>query len=233
MSRHPIAPDDHRATIEHFLSALTEPLETVVHVGAHAGEEVEAYRHHGARRILLVEANPVTCETLREEFAADADVEVIHAAVTDHDGTERLLLHTNARGETESASLLRMKVLGDVVSTLRTEGTVDVPAMTLDRLLEKARIDSSEVGLVVVDVQGAELSVLRGAPRTLSAVAAVLTEVALVELYEGAAGEQDVSKLLAQAGFSVISGLDYELYQGDRRFRAWGDRLFVRGGGSS
>jgi len=225
---YPIAQDDHRATIEHFLSVLSEPLETVVHVGAHAGEEVDAYRRHGAQRILLVEANPASCEALAEAFGADADIDVFHAAVTDHDGTDQLLLHTNTRGETESASLLRMKRLGEIVSTLHTEGAVEVPATTLDRLLEEAGVDLSTVGLLALDVQGAELSALRGAPRTLSAVSAVLTEVALTELYEGAAGADEVETVLVNAGLSEVAGLDYELYEGDRRFRAWGDRLFVR-----
>jgi FkbM family methyltransferase len=228
VNRNPIAPDDHRATIEHFLSLLTKPLQTVVHVGAHTGEEVDAYRRHGARKILLVEANPASCEALAEAFGADADVEVIQAAITDHDGTDQLLLHTNARGETESASLLPLKRLGEIVSTLHTERAVTVRAMTLDRLLDDAKVDVSEIGLLVLDVQGAELAALRGAPRTLSAIGAVLTEVALVELYEGAAGESDVTTLLVNAGFREVAGLDYELYEGDRRFRAWGDRLFVR-----
>jgi FkbM family methyltransferase len=228
MSDYPVAPDDHRATVEHFLAALTRPLKTVVHVGAHLGEEVDAYRRHGARRILLIEANPASCTALGETFGGDSDVEVVHAAVTDHDGTAQLLLHTNARAETESASLLRMKRLGEIVPTLRTEGSVDVPASTLDRLLESAHADAFEIGLLVVDVQGAEVSVLRGAPRTLSAVDAVLVEVALVELYEGAGREEEVETLLGEAGFRAVSGLDYELYEGERRFRAWGDRLFVR-----
>jgi FkbM family methyltransferase len=228
VSGHPIAADDHRAAIEHFVAVLNGPLGNVVHVGAHSGEEVDAYRRHGAKRIVLIEANPANCEALAETFGADSDVEVVHAAVTDHQGTDRLLLHTNARGETESASLLRMKQLGEIVSTLRTEGAVEVPATTLDRLLEEAEVDVSAIGLLVCDVQGAELSVLRGATRTLKAAKAVLTEVALVELYEGAAGEEEIAGVLGAAGFEEVAGLDYELYEGDRRFRAWGDRLFVR-----
>jgi FkbM family methyltransferase len=229
----PVVPDDHRATIEHFLSVLNKALGIIVHVGAHAGEEVDIYRHYGARRIVLVEANPASCDALNDAFGADSDVEVVHAAVTDHDGTDELLLHTNARGGTESASLLPMKRLSEIVSTLHTERAVEVPATTLDRLLEEAGIDASEIGLLVLDVQGAELSALRGAPRTLEAVRAVLTEVALAELYEGVASEGEIAKLLVDAGFSKVAGLDYELYEGERRFRAWGDRLFVREGVSS
>jgi FkbM family methyltransferase len=223
-----IAPDDHRATIEHFLSLLPGPLATVVHVGAHAGEEVDAYRRHGAHRIILVEANPISYDALIRSFGSDHDVEVVHAAVTDHHGTERLLLHTNAHGGMESASLLPMKRLGEIVSTLHTERAVDVPATTLDALLDSLGVESGEVELLVVDVQGAELAVLRGASLTLRAVPAVLTEVALIELYEGAAREEDIERVLAEAGFTPAEGLDYELYEGAHRFLAWGDRLYVR-----
>jgi FkbM family methyltransferase len=228
-----IAPDDHRASIEHFLDRMrgVGPLSTVVHVGAHAGEEVDSYRAHGAERVVLVEANPATCDDLRERFDGTADVDVLHAAVTDHDGEARLLLHTNARGGTESASLLPLRELGRIVPTLETPATVDVQARTLDSLLAGASVDPRDVGLLVLDVQGAELRVLRGAPRALTGARAVLTEVALIDLYEGAALEADVVRELERAGFDPIDALYYELYEGDRRFPAWGDMLFARAGG--
>ena len=228
MSERRIVPDDHRATIEHFLSLLPAPPTTVVHVGAHLGEEVDAYRRHGARRIVLVEAGPANVAALRARFGTDADVEILHAAATDRDGVEHLLLHTNRRGETESASLLPMKRLGEIVTTLRTEEAVEVPAARLDTLLERAAVDPAAIHLLVLDVQGAEAHVLRGAPRALAGVRALLTEVALIDLYEGAALESEIEPLVLAAGLSPRDALYYELYEGDRRFPAWGDRLFVR-----
>jgi FkbM family methyltransferase len=231
MSDRRVVPDDHRASIEHFLAALGAPLRTVVHVGAHAGEEVEAYRRHGAERIVLIEAAPANHARLAERYADAGDVHVVHAAVTDRNGTERLLLHTNRRGETESASLLPMKRLGEIVPTLQTEDAVEVPATTLDALLEREAIDAGAVGLLVLDVQGAELRVLHGAEQALASVGAVLTEVALIELYEGAGREEDIEPLLLEAGFEARESLYYELYEGERRFPAWGDRLFARARG--
>jgi FkbM family methyltransferase len=228
MSTGRIAEDDHGATIEHFLSQLVAPLETVVHVGAHAGEEVAAYRLHGARRIVLFEANAASCETLQQRFGDDADIDIVHVAITDHIGTERLLLHANSRGETESASLLPMKRLGEIVSSMHTEGAVDVPASTLDAELEGIGVDPLTVGLLVLDVQGAELRALRGATRALAGVRAVLTEVAFVELYDDAAQAEDVAQVLTAAGFGLVDTLSYELYQDDGRFPAWGDQLYAR-----
>jgi FkbM family methyltransferase len=225
-----IVADNHEATIEHFLSVLGGPLGTVVHVGAHTGEEVDAYRRHGAQRVVLVEASPTTCQALAERFGADDGIEVIHAAVTDREGIERLLLHTDSRGGTESASLLAMKRLGEIVSTMHAGQAVEVPATTLDALLERAAIDPGTIGLLVLDVQGAELRVLLGAERTLSGVRAVLTEVALIDLYDGAAREEDVDRLMTAAGFRTLDALYYELSESDHRFPAWGDRLYVRAG---
>jgi FkbM family methyltransferase len=230
MSGRPIARDDHGETITHFLEILSErhELGTVVHIGAHTGEEVDAYRAHGAARIVLVEANPDTAMALVERFHGVSDIEVVHAAVTDHEGREQLLLHTNARGGTESASLLAMRRLGEIVPTLRTERAVDVPATTLDALLERLDIAPAAVGLLVIDVQGAELHVLRGAARSLPRVAALLVEVALIDLYAGAALETEVEELVLGGGLRPLDALYYELYEGEHRFPAWGDRLFVR-----
>lgn len=235
MTERQIARDDHRATIEHFLSVLEKSgeLRTVVHVGAHAGEEVDAYRAHGATRIVLVEANPTSCKLLDERFGDAPDVELVHAAATDHDGVASLMLHANARGETESASLLPMKELSRLVPTLETHETVDVPACTLDTLLEQAGVEPAAIGLLVLDVQGAELQVLRGAGSALEGIRAVLTEVALIDLYAGAAREDEVAQAMREAGFRPVDALYYELYEGDRRFPAWGDVLFLRMTGAS
>lgn len=228
MSSPPVARDDHGTTIEYFLSRLAGPLGTVLHIGAHAGEEVAAYRLHAAQRIVLVEANPASCERLEQRFGADGDIDIVHVAVTDHVGTERLLLHANSRGETESASLFPMKRLGEIVPSMHTEATVDVPASTLDTVLEEVDVDPTSVGLVVLDVQGAELRALRGAARALAAVRAVLTEVTFIDLYEGAAEAKEVAQLLTAGGFGLVAELAYELYEDDRRFPAWGDQLYVR-----
>jgi FkbM family methyltransferase len=224
------APDDHRASIEHFLDRMRDvgPLGTVVHVGAHVGEEVEAYRAHDAERIVLVEANPASCDNLRARFDGASDIDVLHAAAADHDGEARLLLHTNARGGTESASLLPMRELARIVPSLNTPAAVEVPAHRLDSILASAAVDPVDVGLLVLDVQGAELQVLRGASRALRGIRAVLTEVALIDLYEGAALEREVVDELRRAGFDPIDALYYELYEGERRFPAWGDVLFAR-----
>ena len=94
---------------------------------------------------------------------------------------------------------------------------------TLDDLL--LEVDWTEaIDLLKVDVQGAELLVLRGAERTLPRVRMVFVEVSFRPLYEGAAVFEEVYALLRENGLRMLSmeegfrGTDGELLQADALF---------------
>lgn len=218
-----IVPDDHAASIEHFLGVLESAPEAVIHVGAHEGQEVAAYLAAGARSVVLVEANPAHVATLRDRFAGTPQVRVVACAAGAEPGTAELRLHTSRSGDTQAASLLELAELGEV-GTVRTQGAVEVDVRTLDEIAAGERCD-----LLVVDVQGAELLALRGATELLSRVAAVVCEIELRPLYAGAPAEQAIVELLATAGLERADALSYELTTaaGERRL-AWSDVLFVR-----
>jgi FkbM family methyltransferase len=217
-----VVPDDHVASIEHFLGALGAPA-AVVHVGAHEGQEVASYLAAGARRIVLVEANPQHAASLRERFGSRPEVRVVECAAGAEPGTAQLYLHTSRSGDTQSASLLDLAELGEV-GTVRTAGAIEVEVRTLDDIAAGEPCD-----LLVVDVQGAELLALKGATALLRSVRAVICEIELRPLYEGAPSEAAVAELLAGAGLERADALYYELTTaaGERRL-AWGDVLFVR-----
>lgn len=217
-----VVPDDHVASIEHFLGVLGAAA-AVIHVGAHEGQEVAAYLAAGARSIVLVEANPQHVATLRERFAGTPAVRIVGCAVGAERGTAQLRLHTSRSGDTQAASLLELAELGEV-GTVRTEGTIEVEVRTLDDIAAGEACD-----LLVVDVQGAELLALRGATALLRRVKAVVCEIELRPLYAGAPAEETIVELLAAAGLERADALYYELTTaaGERRL-GWCDVLFVR-----
>jgi FkbM family methyltransferase len=223
-----IVPDDHVASIEHFLGALPFGPSGVVHVGAHEGQEVPSYLAAGCRRIVLVEANPEHCATLRRRFADIPQLTVLEYAVSDTGWPAQLRLHASRSGDTQSSSLLALKRFADA-GTLRAVGTVPVIAITLDELFARHGLDPAGHELLVLDVQGAEARVLLGAAATLPRLRAVVCEVELIELYDGAALEEEIVATLAAAGFARADRLYYELTDvRGRRKVAWGDGLFVR-----
>jgi len=73
----------------------------------------------------------------------------------------------------------------------------------------------------VLDVQGAELMVLRGALSALAAFDAVVAEINFEELYEGCALAPDLDAFLGTRGFSRVATACFD-------DPSWGDALYLR-----
>ena len=102
---------------------------------------------------------------------------------------------------------------------------VSAPITTLDALLMKLRLPDPD--FIKLDLQGAELNCLRGAPRCLAHAEAVLLEVTTIPFQRGMPLVAEVVPFMSQHGFrlyDIVSlwhrPLDGALTQGD-----W---LFVR-----
>jgi FkbM family methyltransferase len=122
---------------------------SVLHVGAHHGEEVPAYRACGFTRITLVEPDPRNVAVLRERFDHDPDVFIIAAACVSEvtSRADRATLHQAERTVWS----------GLVPHTTATGATVDVATVTPDDVLGNANV-------LVLDTQGTELALLAASP---------------------------------------------------------------------
>jgi FkbM family methyltransferase len=145
---------------------------------------------------------------------------------------EDATFHINAFNPTSSVypsnpDMKKFKGLAIVLPTLSTE-----PASTrrLDDLPEVERCD-----YLKIDVQGAELKVLSGAPRLLENVSAVHLEVEFGEVYLGQPLFSDIDLYLRSAGFELIDLFEpgYDTYQeaplgcsGSRLL--WSDALYMK-----
>lgn len=151
----------------------------VVHVGAHLGQEIPAYREIGFGRIVAVEPNP-ECHAGLEAFD---DVSVVRAACGRTPGTLDLYV-TKKR---KRSSLYR---------PLRDEHhTVTVPVIPLASVQDGCNV-------VVVDVQGAELDVVAGAD--LDLLDLVVLETRTVHEYRGAPLHDDVVRAMTARGWRPV-----------------------------
>jgi hypothetical protein len=76
-----------------------------------------------------------------------------------------------------------------------------INSITLQTLLTKERIDITKYDALVMDTQGSELLILKGASNLLEAFKFVKTEATDFELYEGCAQLGDVDHFLRSHGF--------------------------------
>jgi FkbM family methyltransferase len=193
----------------------------VIHVGAHEGQEVDSYARAGFRHQIWIEPQPDAFAALAARLpdsGRSGPVRAFNLAIGDQPGTATMHRLGNNRGM--SNSLLPPKLHLTEHPDLPLAGTIDVPVDRLDNLLARERLDPANFSLLVADVQGYELHVLRGAPNLLTRLDAVLLEVFTKEHYAGCPTPADLDNHLRPLGFArVMTKVGKHGY---------GDALYVR-----
>jgi FkbM family methyltransferase len=167
---------------EHLGSVLRErgiPPHGVLHVGAHAGEEVEVYRAIGFGRIILAEPNPAMLTVLQ----AIPGVEVVPAAIGIRNHPCVAFFNP---GRTQ------------LVSSLMMAGCEVAPGFTAPMRRLDA-LDCAGCNVLVVDVQGAELDVLMSG--SLDQFDVVVCEVDYAARYIGAPSPDEICDHLLSRSF--------------------------------
>ncbi len=200
----------------------------VVHVGADVGQEVAQYFSYGFENIILIEANPDSHAILGSKFSDNPNIRIFNYAVCDVEGVIDFHIHTSRSGNTEPASILPMKRFKEIVKTLHTPKTVQVPAITLDALFERHQIAHGGYNFLNIDIQGAELLALKGATSLFPSIDAIVSEVNLIEMYEGGSLEHDIVGFLGKHGYERKHAVYHTLYDEVSTFPAWGECLFVK-----
>lgn len=184
-------------------------VDTLVHVGAHYGQELEPYEELGTRRVIWIEGDPAVFPLLVERLqtASNGNTEhvAVNAVITDKDGDQVVLNRFNNFGQ--STSLFRSTELKRAMypGVAETGDQVEVPSRTLQAVLRELDVTPRQLSGLIVDIQGAELLCLRGAGPYLDHVALLEVEMSRVPVYEGAPLFEEVNAFLEAKGFRAIT----------------------------
>ncbi len=126
----------------------------------------------------------------------------------------------NPNRPTQAGSLLAPKERLKY-SSITFPHTIEVPTITLDSWAKKYHIP--HIDLLWLDMQGAELSVLKASKQILKTVTAIFTEVSFIESYEKIPQVDEVTNWLESHGFRLV-GQDYD----PATSHFFGNRLFVK-----
>jgi hypothetical protein len=172
----------------------------VVHVGAHCGEEVPEYLAQGRSPILLFEPQSLGWE-------APAGVQLVSQALSHSDRGLILQiphhLHDPSQLDTMSASCLSINA-----AEARKIGWTDRPCRY--RYIQPVRFDHWAAenwfrgrlhSLLVVDVQGMELQVLKGFGSYLDGFRNLLIECSETPIYRHSDTAAEVCSFLSERGF--------------------------------
>jgi FkbM family methyltransferase len=174
----------------------------VIHVGANNGYERELYHSFGLN-VLWFEAIQEVYDELVTNIAEMPRQRAICALLTDRDGEAYQFNVANNRGA--SSSIYEFGEHRDIWPQVDYVSQRTLHSSTLDTLMCEAAIDPNAYQALVIDVQGAELLVLKGGEGTLRHCKYVKAEAADFASYIGAAKLEDLQRHLAPRGFTEMA----------------------------
>ncbi|HET7378364.1 MAG TPA: FkbM family methyltransferase [Anaerolineae bacterium] len=174
----------------------------VIHVGANAGQECIQYAKHDLN-VLWIEPLPDVFARLQKNIKAYPKQKALNYLVGDDD--DKLVTMHLCDNHGLSSSIMDFAKHPKYYPTVHFTRDIQVKMWTLDTIMKNENIDASLYDGMVVDVQGSEALVLKGATETLEGMKRVQVESANFELYKDYPTEQQLGGVLAGYGMKEIS----------------------------
>lgn len=142
---------------EKFIAELEiEPGEIAIDCGASIGDVTEELVKKGAE-VCCFEANPVTFEFLSKRFGSNPSVQCFQKAVSDRAGKARFYLHEDFDGSDEKLRTANGSSLLEFKGNVRKDQPIEVETIDLCAFIESL---DREIGLLKIDIEGAEIEVI-------------------------------------------------------------------------
>jgi FkbM family methyltransferase len=187
------------ATYEHAIFELFKPKQQdiFIDIGAHIGRYslIAAKRVGSWGRVISIEAHPENFEILMKNIALNRlyNVTAVNSVVTSEKGKAKLYQSGHDQGFTIYNTIMTQRATA-------SEDFLEVEANTLDNILESKNI--KEVNWIKIDVEGAELEVLKGASKTLKSN----QDLTLLVEVHGEANYKPILEIFQEYRFKI----DYE-----------------------
>lgn len=195
----------------------------VIQVGAHWAEEHEVYMQLGINNIIYVEPCKSAYEVLQHKFritskwwTQNMSIILCQCACGEEEGEFGMYVSNNNQGQSNSLlkPSLHLKQHPEVVFT-EYEIVKVVP-------LDKLPFRREYYNLLVMDVQGAEGMVLKGAKETLKHIDVIYTECNSAQTYEGNMEIDEMDAFLFGYGF-----IRKETVWPSKNW-TWGDAVYIK-----
>ena len=198
----------HNARIARQEGKFFKNVSGVIHVGAHTGEERDFYSRYDLD-VLWIEPAPDVFKRLSNNIACYPKQKAVNYLITDQDNSDYDFHLSNNDGN--SSSILGFKKHADIWPEIKMINTIKLKSRTLDSVIAEVphRYDA-----LVMDTQGSEMLVLKGAVDTLQSIRLIKTEAADFEIYEKCTTEADLCDYLGKLGFDLVMKTIFETSRG-------------------
>ncbi len=203
-----------------ILKQLGKEPRGVFHVGAHECEELEYYTRYGLSDsdIVWIEGNEDIANRMREKGIPNIYTALIDEAERD--------VTFNITNNGQSSSILELGTHATMYPHIQVIEKRQQKTTTIQKLQSTHKIDFTNLNFWNFDIQGAELSALKGSGDLLNYADALYLEVNTNEVYKGCAILDELDDFLMKKGFVRFLLKIYE--NGRPGGDGWGDALYVR-----
>jgi len=177
-----------------FLGEITG----VIHVGANAGQERDLYAEHNLD-VVWVEAIPAVFDQLQSNLAGYPRQRAYQCLMTDEENRE-YMFHV-ATNEGQSSSIFPLAKHRLMFPEISYSSDIPLQSTTLSTFVEKERLDLTVYRALLLDTQGSELLILKGAVGILPMLRFIQVEVWDFEAYEGCCLRDEMNEFMLAHGF--------------------------------
>lgn len=179
----------------------------VIHVGANTGQARDIYAAHNLP-VVWIEALPDAFSKLIENIARYPNQRALQCLIADKEGDPTNFYVANNDGQ--SSSLFEFGEHTRIWPEIKYTDRIKLMPTTLQLALLRHSIDVSEYDTLIMDVQGAELLVLKGAGDLLDKFKFIRAEACDFELYKGGCQLKDLDEYLMPRGFERVMTWHYK-----------------------
>jgi len=176
----------------------------IIHVGANSGQERFLYDYL-RKPILWIEPDNESFRRLRKNIRNMLRQRAILALCWNKDGA-RVPFHPTSNNGL-SSSVYPLARHQDLWPEVKPNGRVMMTTRTLDRILFPQRRKRIPYDTLVLDTQGSELQILRGAGKTLAQVQTIVCEACNFEAYRGGCRAGQIRSFLRRRGWQLFHSL--------------------------
>lgn len=210
--------------IEKFIQHIDERYQSeklvIFDIGSRDCEQsIEFYKAFPNSKIYAFECNPNTIEICKKNIEPYGDrITLIEGAVCDYDGNIKFYPINQAKtlttwkdGNPGASSIFRSN--GKYTIETYVQDEITTQCHRLDTIMSKYGI--SNVDIIWMDLQGAELLALKGLGSYLQNVKYIHTEVSYKEMYSGQVMFEELNSYILSNGFFIKNRLTLQGWQED------------------
>lgn len=174
----------------------------LIHIGANSGQERDHYKKLGVKRVIWIEADPLVYKILSNNIKNYKNNKAYNYLVSEENKSN--VQFNIANNNSNSSSVLELKEAKRLYLGLKYTKKIFLNSKNLQTIILKKKINLRNFNCLVLDVQGAELSVIKGAGDKIYKFKYIKLEASEFEMYKKNCFYNEISEHLSLIGFKEI-----------------------------